>query len=172
MTAAAGPYGDTPMITKFQRVEQAIAYVCQGVFADGDRQHAEVSWFPDGHTMTGTRFAVSCNDVRRLLTQTCRRFYETTAVLLPARRGDPPSAGLQCRCDKFARTTCRQGCRHHDDRPIALVLACSGQERPTPETLQQILRDLQRIIQKDHEEYVTKHRFKAHGPRMRDKART
>lgn len=160
------------MITKFQRVEQAIAYVCQGVFADGARPFAEVSWFPDGHTMTGTRFATNCNEVRRLLSQTCRRFYDTTVVLLPAKRDDPPMAAMQCRCDKFARTTCRLGCKRREERPIAVVVACSEQERLCAETLQQVLLRLQRVIQEDHDEYVTKHRFKAHGPRMRDKART
>jgi hypothetical protein len=160
------------MITKFQNTNQAIAYVCQGVLTATPEVQAEVSWYPDGKTLTGTRTAESLAEVRHLLSQTCRRFYHTTVALSDARNDQPSIAALQCRCDKFARTTCRLGCRHHEDRPIALVVPqARGLERPSPEELAAMVVKMQQAIQAEHDRYARSHRSRVHGRRLKAGAR-
>ena len=119
------------MISKFQNVERAVAYLCEEFAAQSAAAHADVSLYLDGMHCTRSRLTPVAG-LRTLLLQFCHRFPEATVVFVP-RREDTPIAAMQCRCSHQIRKICQRQCRHHRDRPMIGILLCDGKNRPTEE---------------------------------------
>jgi len=132
------------MLSRFREVEQAIAYLCEGVDAWVGKGQAAVTWYPGG-AHKPEQALVDVPHLVATLQHYCRKFPGATAVV-DVTRADAPLFGLQCRCDAGRRQNCPGHCKTHADRPTVCIVGCRGNETPSEEKRKALLAALQEVV--------------------------
>lgn len=130
------------MVSKFQEVDRAVAYLCGYVREHDPQCPLGVSYYPHGHHCKRC-MVTDAEHLSAIVQRMCRDF-QGAAVILDTTHETPTAMAIQ------GRTKGKH--MHHDDRPIVTIMPCDNNVQPEATRQEHTLKMMQAMIQEASKE--------------------